>query len=453
MAASNIRDLNVNTLHTLYFNVLSSINANNGILRLLSRKNDEFNPSGFSPNLREAYYGCTNMNWCKIDNNITNYPKFDPKYGVAFPSLIGYMDLTRYQKRGFTFFGYIPFAFNINFYDDDKHDGIRVTQYDYFIDYKILERAANDVLYDIGQKVLNPTTSDENAIRRIFYHPEPPTADDVFFQKNYVLINGDLVLIPICGKDYSSYCFQYSKESTCQQYFQNTNYIKGDIQKLANAFADGMNAWYSNNRTNYNGHDYVDLGLPSGNVWSKYNIGSDTFDDLGYSFMWGYTEDCSTYNCNFDDYTKFGNFDIDDTINHGFNKYNNIDRLKRLDTIDDAAHIIMGGDWYMPTKEDIVELLNNTNQRFTTYNGRYCFELTSKINGAQLFIIPNGYIYNGSIVDNQSVWIWSKDIDFQENNARSICMMCTNDNGSVFYEIVDKFRCWGMFCRAVALKR
>lgn len=451
MAASIITNLNVNTLHTLYFNVLSSITANNGILRLLSKKNDEFNPSGFSPNLREAYYGCTNKNWCKMDNNTTNYPKFTPQYDVAPPSLIGYMDMTRYQRPGyFTFFGYIPFSFNINFYDDDKHDGIRVTQYDYFIDYKILKRAANDVLYDIGQKVLNPTTSDETAIGHIFYHPEPPTADDVFFNKNYVLINGDLVLIPICGKDYPKYCF--TSESTCQQYFQSTNYIKGDIQKLVNTFADGMNAWYSNNRTNYNGHDYVDLGLPSGNVWSKYNIGSDTFEDLGYRFMWGYTEDCSAYNCNFDDYTKFGNFDIDDTINHGFNKYNNIDRLSSLDTIDDAAHIIMGGDWYIPTKGDIAELLNNTNQRFTTYNGRYCLELQSKINGNQLYIIPNGYIYNRSIVDNQSVWLWSKN-NVQANNALAHGMMCTNDNGKVFYENVENFRCWGMFCRAVARKR
>lgn len=449
----NVSQLNVNTLHTLYFNVLISLNKDKGILRLLNTKNEEFHPDKFAPNLREAYYGCTNKNWCKMDNTTTNYPKFDPRYtDVAPPSLIGYMDMTRYQRPGyFTFFGYIPFSFNINFYDDDKHDGIRVTQYDYLIDSKNLERAAREVLYDIGQKVLNPTTSDETAIGHIFYHPEPPTADDVFFNKNYVLINGDLVLIPICGKDYPKYWF--SSESTCQQYFQNTNYIKGDIQKLVNAFADGMNTWYSNNRTNYNGHDYVDLGLPSGNVWSKYNVGSDTFDDLGNRFMWGYTEDCSAYNCNFDDYTKFGNFDIDDTINHGFNKYNNIDRLKRLDTIDDAAHIIMGGDWYMPTKEDIVELLDNTSQRFTTYNGSYCLELQSKINGAQLFIIPNGYIYNGSVVDNQSVYIWSKNIDIQSNNALAQGMMCSYDNGRVYYEFIDKFRCYCMFCRAVARKR
>ena len=94
----NVSQLNVNTLHTLYFNVLSSITANNGILRLLSKKNDEFNPSGFSPNLREAYYGCTNINWCKTDNNTTNYPKFTPQYGVSPPSLIGYMDMNTEQK-------------------------------------------------------------------------------------------------------------------------------------------------------------------------------------------------------------------------------------------------------------------------------------------------------------------------------------------------------------------
>lgn len=107
----------------------------------------------------------------------------------------------------------------------------------------------------------------------------------------------------------------------------------------------------------------------------------------------------------------------------------------------------------MPTKGDILELFENTNQRFTTYNGIHCLELTSKINGNQLFIIPNGYIYNRSIVDNQIVYIWSKDIDIQSNNAMAKSMMCLYDNGNVYCEVIEKFRCYGMSCRAVARKR
>ena len=41
---------------------------------------------------------------------------------------------------------------------------------------------------------------------------------------------------------------------------------------------------------NYNGHDYVDLGLPSGTLWATCNVGADTPEGYGDYFAWGETE-------------------------------------------------------------------------------------------------------------------------------------------------------------------
>ena len=40
----------------------------------------------------------------------------------------------------------------------------------------------------------------------------------------------------------------------------------------------------------YNGHDYVDLGLPSGTLWATCNVGTDTPEGCGDYFAWGETK-------------------------------------------------------------------------------------------------------------------------------------------------------------------
>ena len=46
----------------------------------------------------------------------------------------------------------------------------------------------------------------------------------------------------------------------------------------------------------YNGHDYVDLGLPSGTLWATCNVGADTPEGCGDYFAWGETETKAIYN-------------------------------------------------------------------------------------------------------------------------------------------------------------
>lgn len=115
---------------------------------------------------------------------------------------------------------------------------------------------------------------------------------------------------------------------------------------------------------NSNGFDYVDLGLPSGTKWATMNVGASKPSDFGLYFQWG----------------------------------------------DDAANILMGGDWHMPTPDQIRELINtaNTTNTWTTQDGINGRLFTSKTDTSKSIFIPAaGYAWNGSLYDvgdSGSVW-------------------------------------------------
>ena len=46
----------------------------------------------------------------------------------------------------------------------------------------------------------------------------------------------------------------------------------------------------------HNGHEYVDLGLPSGLKWATCNVGANSPEEYGDYFAWGETEPKTTYN-------------------------------------------------------------------------------------------------------------------------------------------------------------
>ena len=48
----------------------------------------------------------------------------------------------------------------------------------------------------------------------------------------------------------------------------------------------------------YNGHEYVDLGLPSGTKWAACNVGATKPEEFGGYYAWGETEEKSNYDWN-----------------------------------------------------------------------------------------------------------------------------------------------------------
>ena len=137
--------------------------------------------------------------------------------------------------------------------------------------------------------------------------------------------------------------------------------------------------WTLNNPLN--GHDWVDLGLPSGTKWATCNVGATNPEDYGSYYAWGETTikenyDWITYRyClgSSNTLTKYCNY-----ASYGYNGFT--DNLITLEANDDAATANWGSGWRMPTYDEMNELYNNCTHEWTTQNG---------VNG-RLFIGTNG---------------------------------------------------------------
>ena len=147
-----------------------------------------------------------------------------------------------------------------------------------------------------------------------------------------------------------------------------------------------------------NGHEYVDLGLPSGLKWATYNVGATKPEEYGGYYAWGEIErkndfTWSTYKwCNGSENTM--------TKYCTDSNYGTVDNKTVLDLEDDVAHVKWGGSWRMPTAEELLELIDNCAWMWTTLNGVNGCRLTSKINGNTIFFPAAGDFYLGTEIYN-----------------------------------------------------
>lgn len=166
---------------------------------------------------------------------------------------------------------------------------------------------------------------------------------------------------------------------------------------------------------NNNGYEYVDLGLPSGTLWATCNVGANKPTDYGLYFQWGDTNGHDKKQIGKD--KPFSNdkykWSIKGCDKH-FIKYTT--EVAILDLEDDAAHIHMGGDWHMPTPNQIKELIDNTESSLTVQNGVMGMEFTSK-NGKSIFIPAAGEAWDGIVCyDGLYGCLWSSMVSSLANN-------------------------------------
>ena len=166
-----------------------------------------------------------------------------------------------------------------------------------------------------------------------------------------------------------------------------------------------------------NGHDYVDLGLPSGTLWATCNLGAETPEDGGDFFAWGETALKTTYNWSTYKYcrggggwntlTKYCNY-----ANYGYNGY--IDILFTLLPEDDAATAQWGDSWSIPTESQWRELIDNTTNVWTTQNG-VSGRLFTANNGNTLFLPASGSWSDDELVSvgNRGCY-WSNSRDTED---------------------------------------
>ncbi len=171
---------------------------------------------------------------------------------------------------------------------------------------------------------------------------------------------------------------------------------------------------------NPNGHEYVDLGLPSGTLWATCNIGANSPEEYGDYFAWGETETKSVYG--FDNYKWISSKPEGIFIEKYFVENSesellgNADNKQTLESSDDAARAIWGGSWRMPTKKEMQELLSNCIAESTTLEGMKGLKLTSKTNEKSIFLpmAGNDFEYVGEL---GTYWTSTLCIDDAQNAA------------------------------------
>ena len=121
-----------------------------------------------------------------------------------------------------------------------------------------------------------------------------------------------------------------------------------------------------------NGHEYVDLGLPSGLKWATCNVGANAPHEYGGYYAWGETA------------TK-GKYTQENNVTFG-QKISDISSNAQYDT----ARANWGGSWRMPTEDEIEELVDECAWKWTTQRGVKGYKVTGP-NGNSIFLPAAGY--------------------------------------------------------------
>lgn len=131
----------------------------------------------------------------------------------------------------------------------------------------------------------------------------------------------------------------------------------------------------------------IDLGLPSGTLWANMNIGANSNASPGGYYMWGETHE----------------------ITHDYSLYDTGSGYKYLGrdisgTIYDAAYVLWGEDWKMPSIEQFLELCQNCEYTKSYLSGIEGYVFVGA-NGNRIFLPCGGEIDNRTL----SLTTWNND--------------------------------------------
>lgn len=167
----------------------------------------------------------------------------------------------------------------------------------------------------------------------------------------------------------------------------------------------------------YQGHDYVDLGLPSGTLWATMNVGAKKPQECGDCFGWGETSPHMIY---FWDYYKYCKGSESTLTRYCMNSSDGIvDGKTELDSGDDVATAKWGNGWQMPDVYQLNELLNvnNISLRIASLAGVEGTLIISKSNGKKMFLPwGGGFIGLAGIGAGLTGEYWSRSLNTNNSN-------------------------------------
>ena len=210
-----------------------------------------------------------------------------------------------------------------------------------------------------------------------------------------------------------------------------------------------------------NGHEYVDLGLSV--KWATCNVGADKPEDYGDYYAWGEVEPKENYtwvNYRF----RTGGYDEADvrfskytsmlytSMLDADNRYYVADNKTLLDLEDDVAHAKWGGNWRLPTDQEMNELIDSCTLAWTTVNGVNGCLITSNRPGFtdRSIFLPAAGRYGYEAHRNAGTWgcYWTNSVNVDEVSTRAGVLAI----GSDYAAVKKTFRILGQSIRPVCPK-
>ena len=146
----------------------------------------------------------------------------------------------------------------------------------------------------------------------------------------------------------------------------------------------------------------VDLGLSV--LWGTCNVGASKPEKFGNKYAWGELQEKAKYT--WDNYKWGSEYHLKKYCTDGY--YGPADNKHILDLEDDVAHVILGGNWRMPTYSECVELIDNCKWEWDWVGDVKGITITGK-NGNTIFLPGAGAKYDG-VQANFHGFYWSSYI-------------------------------------------
>ena len=175
------------------------------------------------------------------------------------------------------------------------------------------------------------------------------------------------------------------------------------------------------------GHAKVQLWA-GGPYWATTNIGAENPEDYGYHFwcgdIVGYKREGNAWAASDGSSSNFS-FDSNNTPTNG--KSDSTLRSEGWITADgvlspehDAAHVLWGGDWRMPTKQELDDLSGKCDWTWSTKGGVSGFIVSGKgvYASNSIFLPASGIGWENSLeYDGSYGYIWSSSLGSTSSNA------------------------------------
>lgn len=242
-----------------------------------------------------------------------------------------------------------------------------------------------------------------------FYYSETvSTAED--------LMNSGSVAYCDYGENYSmnlhDYHFERTFSSNLSSLKPGTNYYYVFVATFHHIPNYGDELEYCGNVSSFTTKPIpdgaVDLGLSV--VWATCNIGASNPEDAGQYYAWGEITPKTEF--------TWSNYKWCNGSKSTLTKYNIdpnfgvVDNRTQLELEDDAAHVILGNGWRIPSYYEWVELLKNSTWTWACQNGTYGYIIVSKTNENYIFLPAFSYTKNSESTDpNISGFYPSSTID------------------------------------------